>query len=134
MSEKKLRGPLTTTSGSWCQPEPRSNGLPAELKAMSQDHPHSFETWVAKVGGVAIPSLHRDLDLATHDRAPDAFGALQTVVPNHHELDLMDSTGVRFILGAKTLSESAGVRMVVLNGSSPAHRTMDLTASSRAST
>ncbi len=38
----------------------------------------------------------------------------------------MDSTGLRCLVRAKQLTEAAGIRLAVLNGSGPAQRVLEL--------
>lgn len=102
---------------------PADGGVPPR----AQDDPRRFTTHVFTLAGVTILGLCGDLDLATRDRASIALEATLTggpemLVLDLRALDVMDATGVLFLLGARTRSESAGVRMVLLDGSGDAHR------------
>lgn len=97
----------------------------------TDDLSQSFSTRVDTVGGLTILALGGELDLATRPRAQEAFDAAlaagpQTLVINLNELEFMDSTGLHFLLTARSASADAGVRLVLLGGSGPAHRTMEL--------
>ena len=95
------------------------------------DQPPAFEVLVQRDGSATTLALVGELDLAT---SGTLLAALETavadgpdaIIVNLQELAFMDSSGLRCLLQARTLTNEAGVRLAVLNGSGPAHRLLQL--------
>ena len=73
-----------------------------------------------------------ELDLWGSDEAAKRLAqavsaAPSLIVVNLHGLSFVGSTGLRCLLEAKLLADSARARMVIVNGSGAAHRLLELT-------
>jgi anti-anti-sigma factor len=81
-------------------------------------------------GTVAV-AVRGELDLATAPRFAAGLEAAQDgascVVVDLQAVEFMDSSGVRTLILAHRRAEAAGARLIVLNGSGPAHHTLTVT-------
>jgi anti-sigma B factor antagonist len=107
--------------------EQSDGGYPLSVETQG----HRFRARVEGRGRVVVLELLGELDIAAREEADRALeaaiaSASGAVVVNLQGLTFMDSTGVRCIFQAKTLADAAGIRLAVLTGSGPAHRTLAL--------
>lgn len=91
---------------------------------MSYDVAEPFEIRVHKSGDTAVLEFYGEFDLATAEEAADAFAEVvasgpTTIVVNLHNLEFMDSSGVKCLYRARGLADQAGIRLAILNGSGP---------------
>ncbi len=91
-----------------------------------------FEVHVEHRDGVVTLEFVGELDLSVQEEAATALADAvcdipRVIVVNLQGLSYMDSTGLHCLLRAKWLADAVGSRFVVLNGSGPAHRLLDLT-------
>jgi anti-anti-sigma factor len=98
---------------------------------MSHDVAEPFEIRVHTNGGTAVLELYGEFDLATAEEAADAFAEVvesgpTTIVVNLHNLEFMDSSGVKCLYQAKGLADQAGIRLAILNASGAPRRLLSL--------
>ncbi|MGB0889322.1 MAG: STAS domain-containing protein [Solirubrobacterales bacterium] len=91
-----------------------------------------FTVNVAESDDATIVSVSGELDIATADRLTKALAGI-VVEPNHRlvvdlsDVEFMDSTGLRLLIGANRKAGEAGYRFAVVTGGSPAKRVFELT-------
>lgn len=81
-------------------------------------------------GSVAV-SVLGEIDMATAAELDRGLRSAQadarSVVVDLQRVPFMDSSGVRVLIEAHQQARSAGARLVILNGTGPAHRTLAAT-------
>lgn len=99
----------------------------------AQREGYGVEVSVERRGATVILAFGGELDMAATDAVTQALSpalsdeSTTVVVADLQGLQFMDLTGVRCLMKAKRQADEAGTRLVVLNGSQPAHRLLALT-------
>jgi anti-sigma B factor antagonist len=91
----------------------------------------SFEVRVRRHDGLVILDFLGDLDVSAHDEAAAALAdavsfAPRLIMVNLRGLSFMDSMGLRCLFEAKRIADAAGARLVIVSGSGPPHRVVEL--------
>jgi anti-anti-sigma factor len=90
-----------------------------------------FEVRVNRHDGLVILEFLGELDASGHDEATAALADAVSLAPrlimvNLRGLSFMDAMGLRCLFEAKLLADAAGARMVIVSGSGPPHRVVEL--------
>ena len=90
-----------------------------------------FGVRVSRHDGLVILEFLGELDVAGHDEAAAALAdavsfAPRLILVNLRGLSFMDSMGLRCLFEAQLLADAAGARMVIVSGSGPPHRVVEL--------
>ena len=90
-----------------------------------------FEVRVSRHDGLVILEFLGELDASGYDEAAAALAdavsfAPRLIMVNLRGLSFMGSVGLRCLFEAKLLADAAGARMVIVSGSGPPHRVVEL--------
>lgn len=92
----------------------------------------AFDVTVGNAGDATLVSVVGELDIATADRLSKALAEVQVgsggrLVVDLGEVEFMDSTGLRLLIGANRRAGESDYAFVVVTGASPAKRVFELT-------
>jgi anti-anti-sigma factor len=86
-----------------------------------------LSTKVREAEGAILITLSGELDLSVVDQLEQVLAAAEAKQPSVMVIDLrdlqfMDSSGIRLVVGADLRAREAGRRLILIRGSDPVHR------------
>ncbi len=103
-----------------------------EFSLPTSDVGEPFQVRAERRDGAVFLELRGELDVSVRDEALDALAEAVSDVPRMIVLDVrgltfLDSVGIQCLVRGNLIAGASGSRMVILNGSGPAHRVLQLT-------